>query len=136
MNRSEPTALRPERSACSKNFLRRSRTLSGFVQNGSTRKAGSLAGLRGRHLALQSSLCLDVVRETVEDGLPSSSLLLDGMGLLTIEGYPHLDAGWGRNELDLSRALAEQVFDGLGLFDFRVGSSEVESHAAVLRLHA
>lgn len=43
-------------------------------------------------LALQSSLCLDVASEAIENSLPSSSLLLDGMGLLAIECHLYLDA--------------------------------------------
>src|SRR5262249_7387914 len=78
----------------------------------------------------------NVAREVVENGLPAGALLLDGMRRLTIEGYAHPDAIRPRRKLHLRRAVAERIGDELVLDDLRIGSGEIEAHAAVLRLHA
>src|SRR5258705_5297487 len=77
----------------------------------------------------------DITGKAVQDGLPSSPLLLDRMGLLAVEGDAHRDARGSRGEIDLGRAIAERVFDELVLDDLGVGPSEIEPHAAVLGLH-
>src|SRR6266436_8807437 len=77
----------------------------------------------------------DVTGKAIQDGLPSSPLLLDRMRLLAVEGDAHRDScGTGR-KIDLGRAIAEGVFDELVLDDLGVSPGEVEPHAAVLGLH-
>ena len=67
----------------------------------------------------------DITGKAVQDGLPSCLLLLDRMGLLTVEGDAHRDARGARREIDLGRAIAERVFDELVLDDLGVGPSEM-----------
>src|SRR5262245_21923988 len=79
---------------------------------------------------------LNMAREIVENGLPTASLLLDGMGLLAIEGHLDFDTIWAGSERDPGRAIAEGIFDQLVCDELRIGSSEIEAHAAIFRFHA
>src|SRR4051812_41523085 len=81
-------------------------------------------------------LRFDVAREAVEDCLPATALLLDGVRILAVEGHAYRDAVRPRSKLDLRGPIAERIFDELVLDDLRIGSGKVEAHAAVLCLHA
>src|SRR4029453_12968977 len=81
-------------------------------------------------------LRLDVAGEVVENGLPPRALLLDGVSRLAIEGDADPDTIRGSSKLDAGCATAEGVFDQLVLYDLRIGSREIEAHAAIFRLHA
>src|SRR5215475_14645988 len=58
------------------------------------------------------------------------------MGLFAIEGDAYRDASLARRELDPRGSVTEGILDQLVLDDLGVGASEIEAHAAVLRLHA
>src|SRR5438045_1013648 len=58
------------------------------------------------------------------------------MSWLTIEGYAHHDAIRPGSKLHLRHAVTERILDELVLDDLRIGSGEIEAHAAVLCLHA
>src|SRR5262245_66112625 len=74
--------------------------------------------------------------EIVENCLPPSLLLLDGVRRFAVKGDADDDAFGVRGKLDSRHAIAERVFDQLMLDDLRVGAGEIEAHAAVLGLHA
>ncbi len=78
----------------------------------------------------------NVAGEIVENGLPPSLLLLDGVRRFAVKGDADDDAFGVRGELDLRHAIAERILDQLMLDDLRVGPGEIEAHAAVLGLHA
>src|SRR5262249_21660979 len=84
----------------------------------------------------RARLCLDMAREIVKDRLPPLPLLFDRMRLLAVERNAHQDASWRLHELDPRRPVAEGVLDQLVLDDLGIGSSEIEAHAPILRLHA
>src|SRR5215468_6289385 len=100
-------------------------------------RTDSFANWARERLLMRSALPLrlNMASEVVENGLPASALLLDGMSCLTIEGYAHRDTIRPRSKLDLRGAVAERILDQLVVDDLRIGSSEVEAHAAVLCLH-
>src|SRR6516165_224553 len=81
-------------------------------------------------------IAFNVAGEIVENGLPPSLLLLDGVRRFAVKGDADDDAFGVRSELDLRHAVAERILDQLMLDDLRVGPGEIEPHAAVLGLHA
>src|SRR4051812_16949338 len=76
----------------------------------------------------------NVAGEIVENGLPPSLLLLDGVRRFAIKGNADDHAFGTGSEYDLRHAVPEGIFDQLVLDDLRVCPGEIEADAAVLRL--
>jgi hypothetical protein len=75
----------------------------------------------------------NVAGEIVENRLPPSLLLLDGVRRFAVKGDADDDAFGARGELDLRRAIAEGIFDHLEHDDLRVCPGEIDNAHAALR---
>ena len=98
--------------------------------------ASHICSVRDCRVPSSTPLRLDVAREVVENGLPPLALLLDRVRSLTIEGDADPDTIRDSSKLDPSCAIAEGVFNQPVLYDLRIGSGEIEAHAAIFCLHA
>jgi len=90
---------------------------------------------RGSRARSKGSLGLNVLLKVVQDGLPATPLLLDGMGWLRVERLPDRDIMMVGQELDDECPPAKFALDPLMLDDPRVRSGKIKTHAAVFGFH-
>jgi len=88
-------------------------------------------------LAARSSAgAFNVTLKSVENGLPSFPLLLDGVSFLAVESDPNRYAGLTFAEFDSSLAISEGIFEEAVGHHIRIGARKVEAKAAVPCFHA
>jgi hypothetical protein len=100
-------------------------------------------GLTGRSgpnglavVTARSQLAFHVPGEVVQDGLPTTSLLLFRVRSLTVERDRHGDARSRFRELDQPDPVAENVLDALVGNHLRVFAREIKTKGPILGFHA
>ena len=87
-------------------------------------------------LLLRSQLAFHVPGEIVQDGLPTTSLLLFRVRSLSVEHDRHGDPRSRFRELDQPDSVAENVLDDLVGNYLRVFAREIKTKGSVLGFHA
>ena len=78
---------------------------------------------------------LNVLFEVVQNRLPATALLLDGMRRLSVKRFPHRDTILASNELDNELPVSKSALDQVVVNDPGICAGEIEAHAAVLGFH-
>lgn len=80
--------------------------------------------------------CFNMTSKIIQNGLPPVALLFDGMRWLTIESHADHNAFRAISKFNPRCAIAKGIFDQFVYHHSRIGSGEIEPHAAILGFHS